>query len=321
MTGEVMSSEQHAPRPHPRVAILVVNGFARRGRRGPEREAEAVRYPWIELCLRQIERNSRGWDYQVFAFDNSHLRPHLELMESFERVHLRPQRWVAPLGRFANRLPGPYAVRLLERRHPSALDYLLHRVPPEFEYVVTVDNDSFPVREDWLEVLVSACERGAAVSGVYRDELAPVVHPFVHVSGLCARRAELVSLGVSFSDTQKPGEDDYRANDDYTQDVGQKITYEFIHAGREIAPLRRSNEVDFHVLMGGLYGDVIYHQGAGGRRASFRTDADQRDNRKVSQTLRDAAFADLDHLVAVLRGEASNDLGLAPLASAARDRA
>ena len=232
-------------------------------------------------------------------------------MGEFERVQVLPSSWVAVLGRIANRIPGPYCGRLLERRHQSALDYLARKVPSDFDYIVTLDNDSFPVRDDWLDVLVSECERGAALAGVYRDELAPAVHPFVHVSGLCVHKDDLRALNVSFGRNLKyTGERDVEHN----QDVGQKITYEFIRLGRTIAPLERSNKVNYHFVVGGIYGDVIYHHGAGGRPTRFRGKASDVDTDKgISSTLRDAAFQDVDHLVAVLRGQAENDLGLTPL--------
>jgi hypothetical protein len=295
------------------VAILLVNGFARRGPRGAEREREALGYPWIELCLRQIERRSRDWDYQVFVFDNTHFRSHRALMRKFERVRVLPAPWVAVLGRIANRLPGPYVGRLLELRHPSALDHLAKKVPADFDYIVTLDNDSFPVREDWLDVLVSECQGGAALAGVYRDEMAPDVEPFLHVSGLCVARDDLRALDVSFGRDIKYIGEQYKQAVDHNQDVGQKITYEFIRLGRRIAPLRRSNALNYHFVMGGIYGDVIYHHGAGGRRAKFRTAGDVERNEQISVALRDAAFADIDHLVAVLRGQVSNDLDLTPL--------
>lgn len=306
-----MQARAHGP--GPRVAILVVNGFSRRGRRGPQRVADAERYPWIELCLRQVERHSSHWDYEVFAYDNSHLRLHRQIIERVERVHLWPSSWVAQVGGLAARLPGHRPVRAFERSHPTALDYLVGQVPEDFDYIVTLDNDSFPVRADWLDALVGACERGAAVAGVYRDEMAPDVHPFVHVSGLCLRRDELLTLGARFEDVEDVFGEAYKQNTDFTQDVGQKITYELIHKGRDIAPLKRSNKVNFHFLMGGIYGDVIYHQGAGGRRVWFRGEAEPRANLRISETLRAAAFADIDHLVAVLSGQASNDLDLTPI--------
>ena len=36
------------------------------------------------------------------------------------------------------------------------------------------------------------------MSGIYRDELAPRIRPFIHPAGLCVRRADLLVYGVSF---------------------------------------------------------------------------------------------------------------------------
>ena len=310
-----MSTREPTSSSRARVAVIVVNGFRKRKPGRAQREAEAREYPWIGLCVRQVTRHSQGWDYEVFVYDNSHLTQHRELVSSFERVRLLPPAWVATLGRASDRvIPWPRRyVRPLERAHPKALDYLVGKVPHDFDYIVTLDNDSFPVRDDWLDVLVSSCERGAAVAGVYRDEMAPLLHPFVHVSGLCMRRRDLLGLDASFKDVHPMAGTSGAGRDEWTQDVGQKITHELTLSGREIAPLHRSNEVDFHFVMGGVYGDVIYHQGAGSRPLIFRADRNSDENQRISDTLRDAAFNDVDHLMAVLRGQAPNDLGLTPL--------
>jgi hypothetical protein len=197
----------------------------------------------------------------------------------------------------ANRIPVWHIGRLFERSHPKALDYLVSKVSAGVDYLVTLDTDSFPVRDDWLDVLVSNCETGAALTGVYRNEMVPTIHPFVHVSGLCVRQRDFRALDVSFG--RRMG-----------QDVGQNISDEFSRLGRTIAPLKRSNKVNYHFLIGGIYGDVIYHHGAGSRRAQFWTSADLDADALVSATLRDAAFQDIDHLIAVLRGQAANDLGV-----------
>lgn len=280
-----------------RVAILVVNGFDRRGRWGPYHETDALDYPWIELCLRQVERYSQAWDYEVLVFDNTHLKAHQQLMRHYHRVRVLPGSWTSALGRMANRLPGWRAGRLLERSHPKALDHLVSRVRADVDYIVTLDSDSFPVRSDWLDILVTNCERGASLTGVYRNEMMPTIHPFVHVSGLCVRNRDLRALDVSFG--RKMG-----------QDVGQNISDELSRLGRTITPLTRSNVVNFHFLIGGIYGDAIYHHGAGSRRAQFWTSADLESDAAISTALRDAAFRDIDHLIAVLRGQAENDLGV-----------
>jgi hypothetical protein len=289
-----------------RVAILVVNGFRRRGQWARFNLDQALKYPWIDMCLTQVARHSRGWDYQVFVFDNSHLKSHRALMRKHSWVRVMPAVWVAALGRIANGLPFPHLARLFERSHPSALDFLARKVANEVDYIVTLDNDSFPVSDDWLDVLVGECERGAAVSGVYRNEMAPAIAPFIHVSGLCIRATDLLALNVSFGEGAQP-------EIEHNQDVGQKITYELTQRGRTIAPLERSNALNVHFLMGGLYGDVIYHHGAGSRKGKFWTSTDRDTDDRVNAALRDAAFKDLDHLVAVLRGQAENDLGLEPV--------
>jgi hypothetical protein len=279
-----------------RIAILVVNGFDRRGRWGHYNEAEALAYPWIDRCLRQIARHSDAWDYEVFVYDNSHLQALRHLMRGYARVTVLPGDLVSALGRIATKTPFQ-RVGLLERFHPRALDYLVSRVSGEFTYIVTLDTDSFPVSDSWLDVLTGECERGAALSGVYRNEMAPTIRPFIHVSGLCVRPQDLRALRATFGRQM-------------AQDVGQNITDELCAAGRTIAPLYRSNRVNFHFLIGGIYGDVIYHHGAGSRRPEFWTTSDLDGDDLIHTTLREAAFADVDHLVAVLRGHAANDLGL-----------
>jgi hypothetical protein len=291
---------------HPRVAILIVNGFRRRGRWAQYNLEQALQYPWIDMCLRQVERHSQGWDYEVFVFDNSHLTEHRSLISNHERVKVTPAGWVAALARLTAMLPVRHIDRLTERTHPAALDHLAAHVPADFDYIVTLDNDSFPVREDWLEVLIGACEQGAAIAGVYRDEMAPAIEPFIHVSGLCIRRRDLRALNLSFGRDAHPAVE-------HNQDVGQRITYELTREGREIARLERSNELNYHFLIGGIYGDVIYHHGAGSRRGKFWTSTDRENDDRVNAALRQAAFADLDRLIAVLRGQAASELDIEPV--------
>jgi hypothetical protein len=286
-----------------RVAILVVDGYDKRGKWGRYSASEAVEYPWIDLCLREVERRSQKWDYEVLVFDNAHLENHRALMEGYERVRVVPGAWSATVGHFVDRLPhrGVLRVgRLLERSHPKALDYLVRQILPTTDYLVTLDTDSFPVHDDWLDVLIAKCQEGATIAGVYRDEMAPKLRPFIHVSGLCTRPSDLRAMNVAFG--RRRG-----------QDVGQNLTEAALRSGRQIAPLRRSNSVNFHFLIGGIYGDVIYHNGAGSRRAKFHTPSDLDTDEQIRVQLRDAAFRDVDHLMAILRGQTANDLELRPI--------
>jgi hypothetical protein len=279
-----------------RTAILIVNGYQRR-MLGAQ---DAIRYPWIELCLREVRRRSRTADYEVLVLDNSQLEEHRAAMNAHEQVRIydpeQARHWARVLG--DARLAPPEGRQV---RHALALDFLVSRTGPRTKYLITLDTDAFPIRNGWIETLTGILESGAAVVGVYRDEMAPRLRPFIHVSCLCIRRRDLLRLGVSFASGM-------------AQDVGQNLTRELRRIGRPIVGLRRSNARDFHFLIGGIYGDLIYHHGAGSRRARFWTSTDLEADERIRVVLREAAFRDVDQLVAVLRGEAPNTIGLRPVA-------
>jgi hypothetical protein len=272
-----------------RTAILIVNGFDRHSR-SPFDVEEAQRFPWIRLCLEQLERHTDAASHDILVWDNSFLAEHLKLLEASPRVSV-----------FSD-------CERKDVRHGRALDRLLRKVPPETEYVVTLDTDAFPVRDGWLENLIGRLERGASLVGVWRDEMAPEIRPYVHPSCLAARRETLVGLGVQFA----------RAGGG--QDVGQNLTQAVFAAGGRVSGLRRSNARNVHFLLAGLYGDLVYHHGAGSRHATFWTSADAERDEAVRVAVRDAAFADLDMLIDFLAGdqpaERGRELGLeAPVAA------
>jgi hypothetical protein len=261
----------------PSTAILIVNGFDRRSRWGPHDPGDALRFPWISLCLQQIERHTDARDHRVLVYDQSHLPEHAEILRAHDvEVFTDPEE-----GHIS---------------HARALDLLVDRAEGA-EFIVTLDTDSFPVSGGWLDQLTGSLRDGAALAGIYRDEMAPQIRPFIHVAGLCIRRDTLLGLDVSFH--RRPG-----------QDTGQNITDALAGTGKEVNPLHRSNRRNFHFLIGGLYGDLLYHHGAGSRHAKFWTSEDVDADERVRVALRDVAFDDIDHLVAVLRGTQDNDLGL-----------
>ena len=75
----------------PRYAILIVNGYDRHGLWGDYSSDEAQRFPWIELCLRQVERHSAGADYEVLVYDNSWLAEHRAVLRRHDRVRVFPR--------------------------------------------------------------------------------------------------------------------------------------------------------------------------------------------------------------------------------------
>jgi hypothetical protein len=257
----------------PRTAILVVDGFDRRGRWGAFNEEEAREFPWVDLCLTQIERHSRSSDYEVLVWDNTWMPEHRDLIERHDRVR-----------RFQARDEGR------ELRHGQSLDRLVKKVRPGTEFVITLDTDSFPVRDGWIENLTARLDDEVLVAGVWRDEMAPRKPAFIHPSCLAVRRSTLTDLGVGFA----IGEGN---------DVAQTVTTAVLERGKRVSRLRRSNVWEPHFLMGAVYGDLIYHQGAGSRAPMFSQESDADHDETVRLALRDTAFSGrLDDLVDVLAG-------------------
>ena len=249
----------------------MVNGFDRHALWPDDFAQEARQYPWIKLCLSQIEKHSASGDYLTMVYDNSWLPSHQRVMRNRSSVRVLP----------AN---GAH----VELSHAAALDHLVRRTSPTIPYVITLDSDAFPISDGWIDRLISAVQAGNAVSGIYRDEMSSHIRPFVHPSCLCARRDDLLAYGVSFGTGDG-------------QDIGQQL-FDTLSRNRPYYPLRRSNVRNVHPVMGGVYGDLIYHHGAGSRRPQFWGIPVSHRNDVVRERLRNAAFADLPQLVAELLG-------------------
>ena len=277
-----------------RTAILIVNGYDRIGLWGTHfAEGDALRYPWIEVCLREVERWSRGSDYEVLVWDNTQM-PELRAIVRRYGGRLYPSD--EELKKHEAPEAGGDVVRRLVLSHSQSLQRLWSLVGDEFEYVLTLDTDAFPIQDGWIERLKEYLA-DASLAGIWRDEMAVRLQPFVHPSCLFARRERLLRMDRPFSF-------------EGVQDVGQRITLQVASAGEDIVPLRRSNARNAHFLIGGIYGDLVYHHAAGSRFPVFwLTEGEDRDER-VYTLLRTAVFEDVDRVMSVLCGGSEDDLGL-----------
>lgn len=255
-----------------RAAVLIVNGFDRHSDNAFN-EDEARRFPWVKICLEQLARHEVATPYDILVWDNSMLPEHIEIIESDPRVRM---------------FGGP--ARGENVRHGRALERLVKRVPESTDYVVTLDTDAFPIRAGWLDHLIERLDDGATIAGVWRDEMAPEIEPYVHPSCLAIRRDTVVDVGVGF------------ARRGAAQDVGQNLTRSIRDAGGTIHRLPRSNAREVHFLLGGVYGDLVYHQGAGSRHASFWTSSELEHDEATRVLLRDAVFLDAEGVTRFLSG-------------------
>lgn len=240
------------------------------------------------------------------------------------------------------------------REHAHYLDALVPiALATDATHLVTLDVDSFPVADGWVDTLIAAAA-ASGLAAILREENGDRVLP--HPSGLLASRAFCQEEPVSFS----PDWDGTREFREFLRTTGQagdtgiRIAHRLWTEGQPWGRLRRSNARDLHPVIAGIYDDVLFHLGATSRGVLFRADLRQstvhrltmplervpvrgprtrhakqtllrwcrgrterrmmRRNRTVYQVVRDWLVEDDDDLLAYLRGEPPSPRGLAALA-------
>lgn len=139
------------------VAILIVSG----GRDPKERR-------WIDLCLDSIDAFTEPGSYRLYVWNNNAVdeRDAEQLKERVGAGYRQSKK--------GERLQHFHAIPL-QRLYEAARTDGLSRI-------VVMDSDAHPVRTGWLAVLCKALDEGAALAGVWRDELEPFMPAYVHAS-------------------------------------------------------------------------------------------------------------------------------------------
>jgi len=132
------------------------------------------------------------------------------------------------------------------------------------DLIVFLDGDAFPVA-DPMPVVRKGLEETALVA-VRRDENATDRQP--HPSFCVVRVQDWERLHGDWS----PGYPWERPDGTPATDVGGNLLRALERAGERWTPLLRTNRIDLHPLWFGVYGDVVYHHGAGFRWAVGRVD-------------------------------------------------
>lgn len=263
-----------------KISIIIVNGFPRKDL--PDYPAEkcrldVIQYPWIDICLRQVQRHSNSESYEVYIYDDARLESHRQIMANYPNiVDIYPQ----SLEEFDDGST---------KNLPTALNFTISRLRDNIEYFILLDTDAFPIRDNWLDIFINLLNDGAPVVCVCRDEKAPRLKPFAHVCCLCMRKADFLKMGVWF----------YEEMAIAGAEFNYIATLDWLERGAKIVGLQRSNVKKYHDLMGGVYGNLVYHQAAVNRFARFRTASNEVDmeHEFLRVKLRDAIFQDLDALI------------------------
>lgn len=261
--------------PTGKVAILIVNG-------GYTSEDDR----WIRLCLEQIAKFTVYPNYHIYLWNNRHGTPELEAW-----LLARPHLTLLSAASYERRHP-PHRT-LLQRL------YCLARQEGA-KYIMTLGCDAHPLCAGWLSDLVAALDSGAVLAGVWSDEMVPVIRPRIHDGCLCT--------SVEFIDK-------YELRFDFDSTRNQEGTNTLAHFtwiaeadGLPIHKLLRSNQRGFHHLMGGIYGELIYHHVAGSQeQVDFHKSstglAENSQRRYWSDEAATHLFNNYDSYVGWLRGE------------------
>ncbi len=135
--------------------------------------------------------------------------------------------------------------------------------------LLLIDSDCFPIRDDWFGRL----SRYPIAAAVRYENLDTFAHPCVFFMGRSNVRFS-VSDGVNLLGRK-------------FQDTMSNVT--------EFFPLLRSNKVNRHPILGGVYWNSFYHHGAGSRGLGFRLfDSGYYDNID-HKSIEEALFQELTH--------------------------
>ena len=129
-----------------KTAILIVNGG-----KDPEQGN------FLNVCLEKIRKHTKWEHYHLYIWNNN-----------------INDEWVSRyVSGFSNAtLFQADPNEKLIHQHAVPLQRLYEEAASErLKYIVTMDTDAFPVRDGWLTDLIAPLENGAALSGVWRDEI------------------------------------------------------------------------------------------------------------------------------------------------------
>ena len=173
------------------------------------------------------------------------------------------------------------------REHGYYLDQLWrHALATDATHICTLDVDSFPVCDDWVERRRGAPRAGIrARRGVRGSRTATPIYPTRRAR--LARRDFYERFTPSFS-PDSDGTPEFRRflhTTGQSADTGIRLGYALWSAGLPWGRLVRTNAVNPHYLMAGIYGDAVFHLGGIGRGKLFREDLRQSTVHRVTRPL------------------------------------
>jgi hypothetical protein len=192
----------------------------------------------------------------------------IDVQLDFLRRHLHePYRVVANL----QEVPGEHAAKFdrvipAMGRHSGKLNFLAAEIAAEADpddLIMFLDGDAFPIA-DPMPAVHRALERSVLIA-VQRQENLEDQQP--HPSFCVIRVRDWQALAGDWS----MGHCWQTTRGDLVSDSGGNLLAALERTDSPWTPMLRTNRVDVHPLWFGVYGDVIYHHGAGFRKPTARS--------------------------------------------------
>ena len=189
-------------------------------------------------------------------------------------VHWRDSRWLEPQRRYLDRnLEGGYRLHVDQDvsgegpdAHAEKLNALAAQIAQEAEpddVMIFLDGDAFPIAP--LDGFLEETLHRFPLVAIRRDENLGDKQP--HPSFCATTVGFWRELGGDWS--RGPWTNDVGWQID---DPGGRLLETLSAKGIEWHPLRRTNRVNLHPVLFGVYADVVYHHGAGFRQVFDRID-------------------------------------------------
>ncbi|MEO6468405.1 MAG: hypothetical protein ABIP21_04845 [Acidimicrobiia bacterium] len=212
--------------------------------------------PILGLHLDRIERHTRV-PFQVYGAANR--------VTPAVRAMLADRGWLQVCEIEPTELRG-------SREHAFYLDALMARARADgADRIATFDVDSFPIDDTWLEVMETAAG-SSGLAGILRVENGDTVLP--HPSGLLVHAEFLDRYEPSFSpdSDRTPEFRRFLHSTGQAGDTGLGFAYALWSDQLAWGRLLRSNGVDVHPIIAGIYADSVFHLAGVARGSLFRRD-------------------------------------------------
>ena len=214
----------------------------------------------LRLSLEKLRAYTSG-DFKIYGYPLRMEPDNLEILRKF-MVEISDQQPES----------GPCTHISLE--HSYYLDYLVDRAFAEgCTYVATFDPDSWPLVQDWNKWYQENLTTEIPVAAIVRSEMGDnfTLSAFTMIHNSFWRTGES-SFNTQLRAHFHP---DIEKMITRSGETGAGIYAQLIRDNQSFLPLYRTNTWNPHIVMCGVYGNTVFHLGAGSRKPRFITDQNE----------------------------------------------